>query len=456
MTDPRDPIEAWLSRDVELLSPPPGTFQRVHRRARRRKAVRTISATAGAAVVVAAVATLPQVASNMIPGSGGPSRVVTGSASPGPQSASRTISPGPAASPGVRTPAGPALSTAGQGSPPAADFDPTSVTFVRAPSGAVLGAVLGHAGSSCGGPCTVVAGTPDYGNKWTKVGGPQVGTPNGSLGVSQIRFLDQQNGWAYGPALYATHDGGRSWNQITSLRGRVIDLSTVSGRVFAVAATCSGSAASYATNCTSFALYAASAGSDRWTAVRGARASTPASVGGLQLTGQRGYLLAGRRLFTGLIASDTWRALPRPAAGEPACLGGTQRQATGPTPALIAPTGSSLFLACPQAGQVRLYSSPDAGQTWQAHGVIGAQGRATSLAASPGGALVLATTAGIYYSPDARTWQAAAVAAQVPHGFSFVGMTTNSNGVAVPTDPGLHELFTTRDGGQSWQPSVIR
>jgi hypothetical protein len=39
MTDRRDPIEAWLSADVDLMSPPPGTFERVHRRARHRKAV---------------------------------------------------------------------------------------------------------------------------------------------------------------------------------------------------------------------------------------------------------------------------------------------------------------------------------------------------------------------------------------------------------------------------------
>ncbi|HEX9552726.1 MAG TPA: hypothetical protein VF983_05930, partial [Streptosporangiaceae bacterium] len=62
MTDHRDPIEAWLSADVEPLPPRSGTFDRVRRRARRRKAVRTISAAAGAVVVVAAAATLPQVA----------------------------------------------------------------------------------------------------------------------------------------------------------------------------------------------------------------------------------------------------------------------------------------------------------------------------------------------------------------------------------------------------------
>ena len=50
VTDRRDPIEAWLSSDVELLPPPPGAFERVHRRARHRRAMKATSAAAGAAV----------------------------------------------------------------------------------------------------------------------------------------------------------------------------------------------------------------------------------------------------------------------------------------------------------------------------------------------------------------------------------------------------------------------
>src|SRR5690242_4777662 len=62
MTDRRDPIEAWLSADVDLMSPPPGTFERVHRRARHRKAMKALTAAAGAAVVIAGGVVIPQVA----------------------------------------------------------------------------------------------------------------------------------------------------------------------------------------------------------------------------------------------------------------------------------------------------------------------------------------------------------------------------------------------------------
>src|SRR5258708_29426566 len=77
-----DPVEAWLGNDVQPLAPPPGAFERVHRRARKRKAIRAVSAAGGAAVIVAAVAILPQVAHGLLSGpSGGPARVGTGSPS---------------------------------------------------------------------------------------------------------------------------------------------------------------------------------------------------------------------------------------------------------------------------------------------------------------------------------------------------------------------------------------
>jgi hypothetical protein len=62
VTDRRDPIETWLSSDVELLPPPPGAFERVHRRARHRRAIKATSAAAGAAVIVVAGVVIPQVA----------------------------------------------------------------------------------------------------------------------------------------------------------------------------------------------------------------------------------------------------------------------------------------------------------------------------------------------------------------------------------------------------------
>jgi len=80
-----------------------------------------------------------------------------------------------------------------------------------------------------------------------------------------------------------------------------------------------------------------------------------------------------------------------------------------------------------------------------------------SLAAAPNGTLTLATTRGIYYLPDnGERWEASnAVGGGAPSGgFSYVGMTTDEQGVAVPADTSLHEVWMTSDGGASWAPAT--
>lgn len=473
MTDPTDPIESWLSADVELMPAPPGAYQRVARRARRRKAIRAAASIVATAVIIAGGAALPRLATGILTGPDNPNKAVIGSKSAQPvtRPSPRTPSPSPSASGSVRRRPlsnGPALSTAGQGARPAAGFLPTSVTFVNS----ALGAVIGQAGSCGAGPCVVAAGTADYGGKWTRIGAPPADSPAGSSGVSQLRFLDQLNGWAYGPALYATHDGGVRWTAIKSLPGRVIDLSTVAGRAFAVVATCAGTGSDYAVQCTSFALYSAAANSDQWLRVPGASANGPASPGGLQLTSSQGFLLAGRLLFAGPVTGGTWRQVRTGGAGAPPCLSGASLPAPVQGPALLAPSGAQLYLACSgaaaggQPGPLTLYLSPDGGQTWQARGPVQAQGTATSLAAIPGGAVVLATTRGLYYSFDAATWQRATTTGRAPQGgFGFVGMTNAQLGVAVPgvvggsvsgsAGAGGGRIFITRDGGRSWLSSPI-
>src|ERR1700756_3894829 len=61
MADRHDDVDAWLSQRIQPLPPPPGTFDLIKRRARRRK-YRRLAVTAGtAAVIVAAAVTVPQV-----------------------------------------------------------------------------------------------------------------------------------------------------------------------------------------------------------------------------------------------------------------------------------------------------------------------------------------------------------------------------------------------------------
>jgi hypothetical protein len=320
------------------------------------------------------------------------------------------------------------------------------VTFI----GNTLGAVLGEAGSCGTGPCTAMAGTHDYGNNWTEIGAPDAPPANGKDGVSQVRFLNLQHGWAYGPALYATHNGGKTWRAIGTRGGRVTDLSTVGRRAFAVVGFgCTGAGAQYASGCKRFTLFSAAASSNEWDAVRGAAGTGQALPGGLQLTSKRGYLLAGGRLYTGPIKNGAWHrasSAPLPHCLKPAANG----------PQLIAPTTSDLFLVCqdPATSALALYQSPDSGSTWRQRGIVQATGTAQSFAISPSGTMVLATTAGIYRSVDGLTWNPASVRTPTG-GFGFVGMTTDSNGAAVAAS--LHPaVYITTDGGRHWRARPIR
>lgn len=457
MTDHRDPIEDWLGTDVELLPPRPGAFQRIRHRANRRRVTRTAMTAAAAAVVVAAGVTLPQLA---FKSGGQPVRIITpGTGTQSPSPGQTRPSPRRSVSPTASKPAalsGPALRSAG--APPAAPgFRPTSVTFV----GPFTGVVLGQA--RCGSRwCTSLAGTTSYGGSWRKVGAPSAGPADGGSGVSQVRFLDTKNGWAFGPELWATHDGGAHWTKVRIASGRVIDLAAVKTRAFAVVGIgCTGTGADYAASCASVALLSSPATSDKWRVVPGG-GSGPEKAGGLQLDSTHGYVLEGRTLYAGPVTGGKWHLVGNGSPTEPPCLSGASGVAG---PALIAPSGASLYLACdagPAAatparpGPLTLYLSGDSGRTWRVLGVIGAHGAPTSLAVAPGsGTLVLATSRGLYYSADGRNWNRSAMTSPPGGGLGFVGMTTMQQGVAVPANSRLHELFTTRDGGLTWQPSVI-
>src|SRR5215469_16674953 len=60
MPDRHDDLDSWLDGRIDPLPPPPGTFELIKRRARRRKYGRLAVGAAAAAVIVAAAVTVPQ------------------------------------------------------------------------------------------------------------------------------------------------------------------------------------------------------------------------------------------------------------------------------------------------------------------------------------------------------------------------------------------------------------
>jgi hypothetical protein len=458
MADPRDDLDAWLKAQVHPMPPPPGTFELIRKRARRRKLTRAAVTAAGAAAVITIIAAVPTLIPRLQLGLG-PRPTQTGAQAGQTQAASSAS--------GSASPSAAASATSVARPPVPANFGAASVTFI----GTLTGWVIGQAGVPGHCPivaqdCTSIARTDDSGATWYGVHAPVTGAPDGPAGVSQIRFLNRDNGWAFGPQLYATHDGGQTWANISTGGLRVTALEARGDRVFSVWARCTGTGSDFAANCTSFAVHSAAAGSNQWAPVPGATADASpgaASSASLLLTGTHGYLLTpSGDLVSGPVSGQgAWQPLITAPAGT-ACAPGAAQPGGQPAGELLAATGpSGLVLVC--TGQAAagsqpktVYTSAGSGARWRLAGTPATAGTAASVAGTPSGAIILATSLGIEVSDDGGATWTAAQGTPPTRGFAFVGMTTSSQGVAVPADPSQDAVWFTVDGGQTWKASPIK
>jgi hypothetical protein len=190
----------------------------------------------------------------------------------------------------------------------------------------------------------------------------------------------------------------------------------------------------------------------------------------LVLTGTRGYLMTpGGQLFSGPVTRPArWRTVTTP-AGAPVplpCAPGAAETGGHPLQAMLASTGPGLAQLC--AGQASgnrqaktLYYSADGGRSWSPAGPAPARGVAMSLSGTPGGPVLVATSSGIDVSANAPgvsgalTWRTAR-GATAAGGYSYVGMTTSEQGVAVPANDSLDAVWFTYDGGAHWAESPVR
>jgi hypothetical protein len=451
MADRRDEAGSWLAERIEPLPPPPGTFELISQRARRRKYRKLAITAACGAVVVAAAVTVPQVVSPRVgpsaesvaqagrPASAGPSRVASAAPSAGTAAVGATADPVPG------------------------NFGPSSVTFVSSATGWVIGQAAG--GASCAArSCTSVARTGDGGRSWSAVHAPAAGPPDGATGVGEIRFGNLQDGWAFGPGLFVTHDGGQDWTQVDTHGLRVTDLEAVGGRAFALFASCAGGGTAFAAHCTRFTLYSSPAGGAAWTpvgaATTGLTDGAASEAASLVLTSSRGYLLGpDGSLYSG--PADGSGAWARVSPVISTCHVGSPQAGGQPAGVLLAAVSArDLVMACTVAGgagQTTVLSSPNGGISWLQMGTPPAAGAVHSLAASPSESLVLGTSTGIAVLPAGEiAWHMATLAGSAPAGgFSYVGMTTDKQGIAIPANPGLGAVWFSYDGGQSWKPSKV-
>ena len=191
----QEDLDRWLHDRVEPLPPPPGTFDLIKRRVRRRRYRQVAVSAAVAAAVAAAVVVVPRVAPSVLNVNQNPasnSAASARSATPG------ATFQGPNKAPGGTPESKGASPVPTPTAPVPANFDPTSATFIGLHTGWVIGqaGTPGHCATQY---CTSIARTTDAGQSWAGVPAPLTGAPDGSSGVSQIRFLSASDGWAFGP-----------------------------------------------------------------------------------------------------------------------------------------------------------------------------------------------------------------------------------------------------------------
>ncbi len=403
-----------------------------------------VNLAAAAVVVIAVAALIVSRNGGNLPAGGQPAgsgSVATPGASAAPSARSTTPAPSatsPAASTSPVPPATPSASTSLLG------LSPVSVTFVSADDGWVLGT-----GTCSSAPCAAIARTADGGRTWAPVSAPHVsivpGGDQGAPGISGLRFADARNGWAFGPDLWATHDGGATWARLTipglPADAAIVALASAHGTVHAAVLDGQG-----------YRVASSPVGADdfRLSAVRVPVGAGPVPSVQLVLSGAAGWLIENDRTVVGgaRLVNGAWVTWQPPCAE---VVGPASLAASGPTELAAAcdvglwgtPTGDHLYL------------SHDGGSTFVESGTTVPLQMAGQVAAASPSVIVVggsdATGAVLVATFDGgRTWTIVARLGAVT--IADLGFTTATQGVVISAPSGgPARLLMTRDGGRTWR-----
>jgi hypothetical protein len=258
--------------------------------------------------------------------------------------------------------------------------------------------------------------------------------------VSQLRFANALDGYAFGPELWETADGGASWVNVPT-GGQVTELEAADGEAYALV-TGAGSA-----NSTSNELLASPVGSPLWRQV-----PTPTPLGyGAQFAvgGPNLYVLGGNGDLVLLYSTDQGVHFSQRVDPCTAGLGGSVTAA--------ADGSSTLWAACPTGMMAEAMLSTNGGVTWRIATATRPFPNSLKLAAasssvalaSPApetlsGTLVRTTNGGSTY--------AAVLSGSILSTVSWVGFSDPSRAYALL----VGRLFESTDGGGTWRSVALK
>jgi hypothetical protein len=455
---------------LEALERLPGVRSRAARRRRWRAA-----ALAGAVLMVVAAGVVP--ASLLAFRGGSPTTQVQVGSNPGSTTAPSTRSPTTSAAssvPSTTAPAAtspPASSASGPaGGPVPPGFAAASVTFVSDSEGFVLGTA-----PCTSAPCTSILRTKDGGATWVGIPAPRAplaepGTTQGA--ISELRFADPSDGFAFGTGLWTTHDGGAQWTELGSVAGLspydVSDLVATSSGVYAVVSPWSTNPGTS----TDTVLVRGNASGDSFSVIHNFGANV--EVTQMVASGGVVYALVGN---VGTRSLSLVRAAGSVVTTTPVLVSGLNGSPIDYCDYLAASSVTDLLLECGMGvadgsqGFRQLYGTTDSGQSWTAMSDpgTGAGTDTWGIADGGGGHAVIATGGGLSSgllatTNFAQSWSDVLdVPTQNLGGWGDLGFEDSTHGVVIyaPGGPlnagtagsspaGSGVLYRTTDGGASW------
>lgn len=289
--------------------------------------------------------------------------------------------------------------------------------------------------------------TTDGGVTWQEVVPPEAGVPWGqgppqSRTISSLYFANAKEGWAFGPSLFVTRDGGQTWTD-TSLEGAVALLDVKEDRAWALQWICREGES---------CAWALMLSEDMGRTWQFAPAQPLTQDDRLQLVRpntQDAWLLTSILSVTH-DGGKTWRELPTPP-----CV--------YKSPFVGFPDGQ-LWLLCGGQGATamefkKFYVSPDGGNTWKLVADASLEGLqnlpmighvAAMAAASTKSGWIILNRASLFGTHDGGlTWEWAIPGYDVSPGDTPYGpvVVVDENHVWLAAQ---HRVFRTTDSGTTW------